>query len=122
MPKHLKQTQHSDALQPVSHLFGVLAHPVRVKILSALHQQETDVSELQTKLGISQSSVSQHLQLLKSQGLVEDRRQGKHVFYHIKNPEIVKLLACAFNLMAIQLAGEAEFPALCEEWLPILGL
>ena len=105
----------------LSNLFGTLSHPARIKIIRLLYEQECDVSHLQDSLGITQSNVSQHLHALKLQGLVNDRRDGKHVFYSLKTPQVLQLLACAVQLMALQLATDTELLSSCEELLSLLG-
>lgn len=97
-----------EILQSVSGLFGVLSHPVRIKLLSFLRKQEMDVSQLQQALNISQSGASQHLALLKRSGLVVERRDGKHVYYRLKNPQIAQVVASALQLVALDVASGTE--------------
>jgi DNA-binding transcriptional ArsR family regulator len=127
MPTHSQQTEDKEVMAKnnlflsLSNLFGTLSHPVRIKIIRLLHEQECDVTHLQDFLGITQSNVSQHLHALKLQGLVNDRRDGKHVFYSLKTPQVLQLLACAVQLMALQLATDTELLTSCEELLSLLG-
>lgn len=69
-------------------LLGVLSHPHRIQIVEELRDAERDVNSLQEALGISHSGVSQHLMLLRSHRLVSERREGRHVFYQLCQPEI----------------------------------
>lgn len=69
-------------------LFGILSHPHRIRIVEELRDGEQDVNSLQQALGISHSGVSQHLMLMRSNRLVSERREGRHVFYHLRQPEI----------------------------------
>ena len=69
-------------------LFGVLSHPHRVRIIEELRDGEHDVNSLQEALGISHSGVSQHLMILRANRLVAERRAGRRVFYHLRQPEI----------------------------------
>lgn len=68
--------------------FGVLSHPHRIRIVEELRDGEHDVNSLQQALGISHSGVSQHLMVMRSSRLVSERREGRHVFYHLRQPEI----------------------------------
>ncbi len=102
-------------LKSVADLFRVLAHPDRLRIIGLLKQQEMDVTQLQESIGISHSSVSQHLKLLKMLGLVVERREGKHVFYDLKNPKIKYVIMSAIELQAKDLAVETESISLLEE-------
>ena len=71
---------------------GVLAHPHRIRIIEELRGGERDVNSLQEALGISHSGVSQHLMLLRANRLVSERRQGRRVFYQLRQPEIARWL------------------------------
>lgn len=67
---------------------GVLSHPHRIRIIEELRDAECDVNSLQESLGISHSGVSQHLMVLRSHRLVSERRDGRRVFYQLRQPEI----------------------------------
>ena len=69
-------------------LCGVLAHPHRIRIIEELRDGEHDVNALQAALGISHSGVSQHLMTLRANRLVAERREGRHVYYRLRQPEI----------------------------------
>jgi len=62
-------------------LLSALADPTRLRILSALRENELSVAELQEVLGIGQSRISNHLAQLKSVGLLRDRREGQKAYY-----------------------------------------
>ena len=76
----------------LSDLLSVLSHPHRIRIIEELRSEERDVNSLQDALGISHSGVSQHLTLLRSHRLVSERREGRRVFYHLRQPEIATWL------------------------------
>jgi len=69
-----------------------LAHPSRLVILDALAGGEQCVRELQRVLGIDMSTVSRHLALMKSAGILADRKEGQQVFYRLRWPPILDLL------------------------------
>lgn len=71
---------------------GVLSHPHRIRIIEELRDGEHDVNSLQAALGISHSGVSQHLMVLRAQRLVSERRQGRRVFYQLRQPEMARWL------------------------------
>lgn len=97
------EKNNSDILfKSVSDFFGVLSNPDRIKILGLLKDKELDVKEIHEKLNISQSRASQHLKLLKLHSLIKERREGKHVFYSVKDTRILKLVETALQ---IQLVG-----------------
>ena len=95
--------------------FRTLGHPVRVRILELLGGGERTVGSLQEELGLDSSSTSQHLAALRHQGLVETRREGTTVFYRIKNPRLLELLALAREIMQAQLSETQELLAGLDE-------
>ena len=72
----------------LAEFLGVLSHPSRIRIIEELRDGEHDVMSLQEALGISHSGVSQHLMVLRANRLVSERREGRHVFYQLRQPEI----------------------------------
>ena len=70
----------------------VLSHPHRIRIIEELRDGEYDVNSLQEALGISHSGVSQHLMVMRANRLVAERRQGRRVFYQLRQPEIASWL------------------------------
>jgi len=83
-------------------LFRTLGHPARVRILEVLREGERSVGELQTILGADSSRVSQHLAVLRRQGLVDNRRAGTSVRYHVKEPRALQLMEIARQILSAQ--------------------
>lgn len=79
-----------------------LAHEDRLLLLCQLSQEELCVSDLEQQLDIRQPSLSQQLGILRKQGLVETRRQGKHIFYRIADQKIQQLLETLYGLYCQQ--------------------
>ncbi len=71
-------------------LCKVFSNPTRLEILNLLRDKERSVTELIEKAGLSQANISQHLSIMKSKGIVEARRKGKHIYYRLTNKKIVK--------------------------------
>jgi DNA-binding transcriptional ArsR family regulator len=90
-------------------LFGVLSHPHRVRIVEELGSQERDVQTLQGLLGINQSGVSQHLSVLRAHRIVEERREGRHVYYHLRQPELAAWLVNGMEFIGATPASYEEF-------------
>lgn len=67
-----------------------LAHPVRLAILNALRDGERGVGELAELVHSPQPTVSQHLGVLRNQGLLHNRRSGNEVFYRIAYPKMLQ--------------------------------
>ena len=76
-----------------SALLKALSNENRLMILCQLGEGELQVSELQWRVGLSQSALSQHLARLRDDGLVAARREGVAVFYRIADPAALKVIA-----------------------------
>lgn len=72
----------------LAELFGVLSHPHRIRVIEELQDGEKDVGTLAEVLNIGQSSVSQHLAVLRAHRLIVERKQGRNVFYHLRQDGI----------------------------------
>ncbi len=81
-------------------LFSALAHPTRIRILELLRGGEMTVSELQARLEIEATSVSQQLAVLRSRDIVAGRRVGTSVHYQVLDPKIFDLLDVARAIFA----------------------
>jgi ArsR family transcriptional regulator, virulence genes transcriptional regulator len=84
-------------------LLRALANERRLLILCQLGDGELCVGALQQRLGLSQSALSQHLALLREEGVVATRRQSQTIFYRIADPAAVQIIAA---LAAIFCPGE----------------
>jgi DNA-binding transcriptional ArsR family regulator len=91
----------------LARLLGVLAHPHRIRIVEHLRDGEKDVNTLQTELGIAHSGVSQHLGLLRAHHVLEQRREGRHVYYRLANPALAQWLVDGLTFLEAE-AGHAE--------------
>lgn len=104
----MQDKKFDNILGSISEFFGVLSHPDRIRILSLLKSEELDVSGIHLRLNISQSRVSQHLKMLKNGYLVEERRVGKHVYYKLKDVNVLKLMSQAVQIYAVGVAADPE--------------
>lgn len=75
--------------------FRALASPVRIRLLEELRAGELTVGDLQQRLGLDSSNVSQHLAILRSHSLVVARRDGNNVWYSVDEPHIYEILDAA---------------------------
>lgn len=86
----IKYTENAELLK-------VLAHPVRLCIVKGLLEVETcNVSHMQECLEIPQSTISQHIQKLRTAGIIEGTRNGLEINYRVCNPMVVKLIEVLF--------------------------
>ncbi len=82
--------------QPAA-LFKLLAHPARLAILEILRQGEECVCHMEATLGYRQAYLSQQLAVLREAGIIQDRRDGWNIFYHVLKPEIYPVLDAIYQ-------------------------
>lgn len=75
-----------------SQLLKLLANPDRLLLLCQLAEGERNVGELQDELGIVQPTLSQQLGVLRREGLVATRREGKQIHYRIASPAALAVI------------------------------
>lgn len=83
--------------------FKTLAHPIRIKILHSLEQGERCVCEIIEELDIEQSNLSQHLSVMKKQGILDSRKDGQKMFYHIAYPSVLDVIGAAERTLSEQI-------------------
>ena len=74
-------------------LLKALSNEKRLMILCRLGDRELQAGALCPLVGLSQSALSQHLALLREEGLVATRREGQSIFYRIADPAVVRVIA-----------------------------
>ena len=75
----------------VAQLFRAFSDTSRVRILSAIVEQEVNISTLAEAVGLTESAVSHHMRGLRQMRLVRSRRDGKEVYYSVDDPHIIAL-------------------------------
>lgn len=81
-----------------------LSSPQRVEVLDYLAQAERSVDELSQLTGLTVANTSRHLQILKQNGLVSMRKQGKHRLYQLAGNDVIALMASLRDTAEIHLA------------------
>ena len=89
--------------QLVSNVFKALAHPTRIQIVKLLKDGEMCVCNILPNLDSEQSNTSQHLTVLKNQGIVESKKDGAKVIYTIKNREVYEMIELAEAIILRQI-------------------
>ncbi len=72
----------------LAQVFDALADPTRVRIVSALNERELCVCDLAALLGMTQSAISHQLRLMRTLGLVKNRKDGRIVYYSLDDEHI----------------------------------
>lgn len=96
--KALEVDLPAGAVEKASRLFKLFADPSRLRMLHALEKQEMCVCDLAAFLGSSESAVSHQLRLLRTSGLVLNRRQGTILYYRLSDTRLVELISLALTL------------------------
>lgn len=73
-------------------LLKAMANEDRLLILCQLTQGERNVGELEKMTGVRQPTLSQQLGILRDEGLVGTRREGKYIFYGLASPEVIQVM------------------------------
>jgi DNA-binding transcriptional ArsR family regulator len=76
----------------------LLANPERLLLLCQLSQGEFSVGELEEQLDIHQPTLSQQLGVLRSQGVVATRREGKNIYYSVADANLLEILVVLYRL------------------------
>lgn len=68
----------------------IFANDKRLQIINLLKDQEMSTGEIMRETGMNKVNISQHMNVLKSKGVVVSRREGQQLFYSITNPKIIQ--------------------------------
>jgi ArsR family transcriptional regulator len=92
--KNLVREVTPEVLRRAAEIIKLLGHPERLKIVEVLEGGEATVSQIQEKVGLPQAIVSQHLAKLRGADVVEARREGVRVYYHLTEAKVHHILQC----------------------------
>ena len=81
----------SEQMDLIADRFRVLGEPARLRILTALRDEERNVTELVRETGLTQANLSKHLQLLLRLGFVERRKEGVSTYYSLADRDVFRL-------------------------------
>jgi len=87
-----------DKAGEAAQLLDAMANPKRLLILCNLLDQEMHVSQLEARVGLAQSALSQHLAKLRAWGLVQARRDGQQVHYSLASDAVRQVLATLYGI------------------------
>jgi DNA-binding transcriptional ArsR family regulator len=88
------KTPSATGLRRTARLLKVLGHPARLQILHFIEGSEETVTAIQEHAELTQAMTSQHLRILFEAGLIERRREGTSIYYHVSRNLGEKLLPC----------------------------
>lgn len=96
--KKLDLTRMRQNSEQASQLLKTVGNPHRLMILCTLVDEEMSVGELNDRIELSQSPLSQHLSVLRRSGLVQTRRDAQTIFYSLKGDVVQKLMNCLYDI------------------------
>jgi DNA-binding transcriptional ArsR family regulator len=89
--------------QLVANIFKAMAHPTRVHIVKLLKDGQLCVCNILPQLESEQSNTSQHLAILRNQGILDSKKDGSMVIYKIKSPEVLQMIELAESIILRQI-------------------
>ena len=89
-------------------ILKALAHPSRLCMVDRLSRSECSVAELTEAVGADMSTVSKHLSVMKSAGLVYDDKRGNQVFYRLAAPCVLDFFSCIESVLHTQVQTQID--------------
>lgn len=80
-------------IEQASRSLKAMSHPLRLKVLCTLNDQELSVQEIVEEVGTSQSNISQHLGIMRDKGILKARKNANKVYYRVGDPRTLKLIS-----------------------------
>ena len=78
--------------EKISETLKALAHPARLKMVAGLLKDECNVAQIQKALGLPQSTISQHLRILKNADIIRGRKEGTKICYRVIDARVRKIV------------------------------
>ncbi len=79
-------------IERASRSLKAMSHPLRLKILCTLGDQEVSVQDIVEQVGTSQSNISQHLAILRDKGILAARKDANRVYYRVSDARTLRLI------------------------------
>lgn len=84
-----------DKLDQAASKLRAISHPMRIAIIDLLSEgKQMSVTEIYEALDIEQATASHHLNILKNKGVLDSKRDGKKIFYTLKNITLTEIIEC----------------------------
>jgi DNA-binding transcriptional ArsR family regulator len=84
--------EKDEDVERASRSLKAMSHPLRLKILCTLGDQEVSVQDIVEYVGTSQSNISQHLAILRDKGILASRKDANRVYYRVSDARTLKLI------------------------------
>jgi DNA-binding transcriptional ArsR family regulator len=89
-------------IERASRSLKAMSHPLRLKILCTLGDQEVSVQDIVENVGTSQSNISQHLAILRDKGILTSRKDANRVFYRVGDSRTLQLIGMMREVFCTQ--------------------
>lgn len=96
--EHMGLITRDEDIDRASRSLKAMSHPLRLKILCTLGDQEVSVQEIVERVGTSQSNISQHLAILRDKGILSSRKDANRVFYKVVDSRTLQLIGMMRNV------------------------
>lgn len=96
-----KLIDRDEDIQLAAQAIKAIAHPLRLKILCVLGDQEISVQDIVDQVGTSQSNISQHLAILRDKGVLATRKDSNRVYYRIGDLRTLKLVGMMRDVFCV---------------------
>lgn len=106
-----KQKSHAFT-KKIAALIRALGQPARLRILMTIGEGEACVCHLEAALGYRQAYISQHLMALREARILQSRREGRFVFYRLRDTQTLELIRLAGEIAGIEIPLH-EFSPMC---------
>ncbi|MBM5574783.1 metalloregulator ArsR/SmtB family transcription factor [Deefgea sp. CFH1-16] len=80
-------------IDQASRAMKAMSHPLRLKILCVLADQEVSVQDIVERVGTTQSNISQHLALMREKGVLRTRKDANRVYYRVGDQRTLDVVA-----------------------------
>ena len=92
---NLREKEINEYIEDMANLFKVLGDVTRTKILAVIENEELNVSNISSLVGLPISAVSHQLRVLRQAKLIKGRKNGKEVFYSLDDEHVSLIFNCA---------------------------
>ncbi len=92
MSEEMNLITRDEDIDRASRSLKAMSHPLRLKILCTLSDQEISVQDIVEQVGTSQSNISQHLAILRDKGILSSRKDANRVYYKVVDSRTLRLI------------------------------
>ena len=88
----MQEDMKDGQIDVISKLLKSMSHPIRLKILCLLQDKEMSVGDIREQVKTTNANVSQHLNILRSQGIIDFRKDANFIYNRITDQRILELI------------------------------